>query len=117
MTLNKILRLLKYLIFFVIGLILVVALGLHFYYQSIYKESPMPVATAAKPALKGSVVLTDKPVLLPVPQKLEWQTGSFTLSKTIDFDAPKEDVELIKKSVQNRRNLAGAKLTGGYDGQ
>ena len=111
---NKILRFLKYLLFGIISLLFIVSLGLLLYYESIYKETPLPVAVAAKPALKASIILTDKPTLLPIPQKLEWQAGSFQLSKTISFDAPKEDIERIQKDIQNRLGVSAQFGAGAF---
>jgi len=101
------LKLVKYILFGLFGLFIITIIGLFFYYQSIYKETPFAADISVKSELNNHLQASVNPVLLPIPKKLEWKSGHFNLPQTIGFTAPTEDIEAIKKFCLNRINRVG----------
>jgi len=97
-------KVVKYLFFGLVGLVIFGSIGLLFYYQSIYKETPFPVVESVKRILNNDLLAVSQPVLLPIPKKTEWKNGHFNLNKTIDINATADDVEAIKRICINRLN-------------
>ena len=97
-------KVVKYLFFGLVGLVIFGSIGLLFYYQSIYKETPFPVVESVKRILNNDLLAVSQPVLLPIPKKTEWKNGHFNLNKTIGINAPADDVEAIKRICINRLN-------------
>lgn len=86
----------------ILGLFVDVFLGLFLYYQTLYQETPVLPTTPAGFTLTRPEPRSEKPVLLPIPQKITWTTGSFTLPAPITFSAPAEDVDAIRHICKNR---------------
>lgn len=96
----------KYIFIGAFVLIVLGTIGLFFYYQSTYKDTPAPTTLTALPSLSTGIPVSDKPILLPIPQKLNWTGGSFRLSGSVGFLAPTEDQERIQKIFQNQLKLS-----------
>jgi len=94
---KKIFKVLKYLVFGLLILVVSVSVGLLIFYNSIYKPTPLPVTVTSSPALKFATVASNQPILLPVPKKIVWVSGSFKFQDPIQFSAPKEDAETFRK--------------------
>lgn len=105
MTMRKFLKILKYVFSGTLSLAVLVRIGLLIYYQSIYRDTPLPEEAIVKSAFRSGVASSAKPALLPVPKKLAWLSGHFTLPRLIGIDAPAEDVEAIKKICEERLNV------------
>src|SRR5664279_2388651 len=100
---KRLLKVLKIIFLSVLALILVVIIGLLFYYQSIYKKMPQPPEiTAFNLSFSPR---SDKPVLLPVPKSLHWNEAHFTVPAVVHFQAQKENAEFIQKILVNRLNI------------
>jgi hexosaminidase len=110
---NKWFKIGKSILLGLFGLIIVIAVGLFLYYQSIYKETPLPTEIAAKPSLAKNIGASDKPILLPIPKKLVWTSGYFKLPNLLTFSAPIEEIETIKKACKNRFNTEGVASASG----
>src|SRR4051794_15171644 len=113
MSLRKFFKILKYTFYGIFSLIIIAYIGLLFYYQSIYREIPLPAEAVAKPAFNSSLASFAKPVLLPIPKKMTWISGRFILPTSTGFEAPKEDIETIKKICQERLNILCEMNTSG----
>jgi hypothetical protein len=85
-------RILKYTFLGLLGLIILIAAGLLFYYQSIYTPTPQSL-----PAIYAASPLSDKPILLPVPKKLLWKKGHFSLPANVGFTSPAEDAAAVTR--------------------
>lgn len=110
---KKYLKILTYLFLGILGLIIFTCIGLLFYYQSIYKETPLSADVSNIPQNTKTMLTSDKPILLPVPKKMEWTTGHFTFTNPIKFSAPKEAVITINKIFQHHLHLTGIVNTSG----
>lgn len=86
----------------ILSLAVLVAFGLVIYYQSIYVETPLPVDVVPLPKITSPSSVSDKPVLLPIPKKLEWKNGSFDLPASLSFYAAQEDEKPIQAIFKNR---------------
>ncbi len=101
---KRLLKVLKIIGLSILALIFLVIFGLLFYYHSLYNETALPpetiIAVKLNPA-SGS----ERPVLLPVPKTVTWNTGYFRLPDLIRFHAPAEDAELIQRisTIQLKR--------------
>jgi len=82
------------------GLLLLFVLFLLGYYQVCYKTLPLPDATVALPITKNLTPISNKPLLLPIPQKLEWKAGHFDLPASLRFSAPAEDQVAIQNIIR-----------------
>src|SRR6478735_6795803 len=102
---RKLSKILKYVFYGIVSLVIIVCIGLLFYYQSIYRDTPLPAEAIAKPTFHSGLESSAKPVLLPIPKKMTWLSGHFTLPASIGFDAPAEDIETIKKICEERLNV------------
>ena len=67
---KRIFKILKYLFFGVIGLLAVSAIGLLIYYHSIYRETPLPTDVNREVTTSKPELLSDQPILLPLPKKV-----------------------------------------------
>lgn len=101
-----ILRFLKYAFLVIAGLVVACVAGLLIYYHSIYQETPLPkeetsIQTVAQPSRLSGIVL------LPVPKKINWMKGSFTLGRpTVQSAADHES--LIKLCSEQLSAYAAA---------
>jgi hypothetical protein len=100
-------KILKYLIIGIVSLVVVVFIGLQFYYQSINFKMPQPEAIADSSIYKPIVNATTHPVLLPVPKSVAWQAGVFKLGSTINFNAPAKDKDLVNTIIKEHLRLNG----------
>ena len=110
---KRILTLAKKAILGLLILMAVVATGLVFYYHAIYKTTPLPEAISVEPLIKSVTTQSDRPVLYPIPKKVEWQNGNFNLPATILFNASPEDKEAIKSMLKNRLEKEAITQTSG----
>jgi hypothetical protein len=110
---RKFSKILKYVFYGIVSLVIIVCIGLLFYYQSIYRDTPLPAEAIAKPAFHSGLESSAKPVLLPIPKKMTWLSGHFTLPASIGFDAPAEDIETIKKICEERLNVYCERMARG----
>ncbi len=109
---KKGLRIGKFILLGLVGLLAVSVIGLLMYYQTMYQDTPQPPDVVVAPKLNSAPV-SEKPVLLPIPKKLTWTNGHFVLPKTIGFKASAEDAETIKNICKNRLNLDAAASASG----
>lgn len=109
---KRLLKVLKIIALSILALLLLSAIGLLLFYQSIYTETPLPPKTVSKVTLNTSYK-SDKPILLPVPQSVEWTDKHFTFPAIIRFNAPAEDVEIIRKICMNHLNTNAEANTSG----
>jgi hexosaminidase len=94
-------------------LVAVIIIGLLIYYRIIYKETALPPEVKVVPEMKSASMVSEKPVLLPVPKKLEWTKGYFNLPANPSINAPREDAQTIKNIVDNRGRAMGViNITG-----
>ncbi len=110
---NRILKITAYLFLGILGLVIVTCIGLLFYYHSIYRETPLPGATAINQNNIKTMSASEKPILLPAPKKLEWMMGHFNLTNHIEFNAPQEAIQTISKIFQQHLHLTGIANTSG----
>lgn len=96
----------KYIFIGVFVLIVLGTIGLFFYYQATYQDTPAPTTAKALPSLSTGIPVSDKPILLPIPKKLNWTSGHFNLSAPIGFSAPAEDQQRIQKIFQTQLKLS-----------
>jgi hexosaminidase len=94
---KRILKIFKFIAIGIFGLLLLASICLLLFYQSIYKETPLPAEVTVQPVLNKSLPMSGKPILLPIPKKMEWLSGHFNFPDHIQFKAPAEDVETILK--------------------
>ncbi len=87
----------------VMTLILVIIFSLLIFYQSMYKKTAVPPETAVFHLNFSSQ--SDKPVLLPVPKKLSWTEGRFTVPAIVHFHVVGDESMLIQKIFSNRLNV------------
>jgi len=108
-------KIVKYFFTGILGIVIISSVGLFFYYQSIYRETPFPAIESINQILNSKFLTSGKPVLLPLPKKMEWKTGHFNWPETIGFSAPSEDVEAIKKICFNRlKSIGTVKASGDF---
>lgn len=106
-------KILKYLFIGIIALVVTVFIGLQIYYQSICKKTPLSPLVAVYAVIHNPVPEDSKPVLLPVPKKLTWENGHYTLKDTFSFFASSEDTEAIKKKIKNQLKMVGVPANSG----
>ena len=106
-------KILKYLFIGIIALVVTVFIGLQIYYQSICKKTPLSPLVAVYAVIHNPVPEDSKPVLLPVPKKLTWENGHYTLKDTFSFAASSEDTEAIKKKIKNQLKMVGVPANSG----
>ena len=99
---KKFLKILVYLFSVLIILLILVAAGLLTYYQTNYQPTPLPSPVSATPPIRMAATSEGKPVLLPVPKTVIWETGCFPLQQKIEFVSPAEDEAIICKTVEIR---------------
>jgi hypothetical protein len=106
-------KIVKYLFFGLFSLGALCSLGLILYYHSIYKPTPWPTKASAAVALTQVQSSSGRPVILPVPRKLEWGDGRFNLKVPVVFNAPAEDAEEIAKIIQTQFQTTGIRNNSG----
>src|ERR1022692_5256223 len=105
---KRLLKILKITALAILALLLLITIGLLIFYQSVYKKTPVPTQTEATTNL-NDIARLDAPVLLPIPKTLKWTDGHFTLPATIRFNAPAEDVAVIKRICTTHLNTTAEK--------
>jgi hexosaminidase len=95
------LKILKYLFFGLIGLVVISVIGLLVYYQTIYHETPWLTEIKKEAIIDKAEPSGDRPILLPFPKKLSWMDGHFDLTSPLYISAPKENIESINKILAN----------------
>ncbi|HSN10091.1 MAG TPA: family 20 glycosylhydrolase [Hanamia sp.] len=106
-------KIIKFFFLGIIGLAVIVFIALQIYYQSIYKKTPLPPLVAVDAVIHNPVPADSKPVLLPVPKKLTWENGHYTLKDTFSFAASTTDTEAIKKIIVNQLKMVGVPAHSG----
>ena len=106
-------KILKYLLIGIFALVVTVFIGLQIYYQSICKKTPLSPLVAVDAVIHNPVPEDSKPVLLPVPKKLTWENGHYTLKDTFSFAASSEVTEAIKKIIKNQLKMVGVPANSG----
>jgi hexosaminidase len=100
---RRFLKVLKIIFLSLLALLVIVFISLLVFFHSVYKKTDLPPETTTF-SLNFSTA-PDKPVLLPIPKKLDWTEGHFTLPAVIHFHAAGEESELIKKIISNRLSM------------
>ena len=110
---KTLLNIIKWVIISVLSLIVLVVSGLLIFYQTQYKDTPLP--SQDKIIFQTSHLDSDnhKPLLYPIPRKVEWTNGYFILSPRISFNGPKEDRSTIKALLQSRLGVSATENTAG----
>ena len=98
-------KILKYLVIGILSLVVMIFIGLQFYYQTINFKMSQPEAIADSAIYKPVVNATTHPVLLPVPKSVAWQAGVFKLGSTINFNAPAKDKDLVNTIIKEHLHL------------
>jgi hexosaminidase len=106
-------KILKYLFIGIIALMVIVFIALQIYYQSIYKKTPLPPVVAVDAVIHNPLPGDSKPILLPVPKKLTWENGHYTLKDIFSFAASSEDTDAIKKIIKNQLKMVGVSANSG----
>lgn len=107
-------KVVKYLFWGFLSLCVLCAFGLILYYHSIYTPTPWPPNASPAAAIFRVITSSDKPIILPVPRKLEWADGRFNLQVPVVFSsAPVEDIEEIGKIIQIQFGAEGIRSNSG----
>ncbi len=102
---KKFFRVLKYLFLAIIGIVVTACAAILIYYQSVYKQTPLPEEVSAAPALRLNIKINDSLLILPIPKKLVLTNGYYHLNSSIQYIAPAQDIEVIAKSLKKQMNL------------
>lgn len=97
----------------IVSLILLVAILLVAFYQYNYKPTPKPSDLVNVAPFKKSIYDPNQIILLPIPQKINWGTGKFSLTNQAIFTCPKEDEIAIKNILRNKLNIESNNQSSG----
>jgi len=112
--LKTVFAILKWTLISFVSLMVLLVGGLLIFYQTQYKETPLPkdkegISTFHSSALNDS----DKSVLFPLPQKVEWLKGHFSISKHLHFTCSEPDASKISQIIQHKLILESVERGSG----